>query len=836
MRLLILLLFIPVLVLSQSLPKSLKTTLSEASSKYQIIFTFDDGLMSTYLELEEEIPEKLETFLSVLSKEYLLESSKSDESIILSPISGYENNTICGYIKSDLFNGVLENTLIILGHQFTQSDNSGLFSFRNVDLSVNKIHFKNFKFGTVDLPIDDYNNCSSYFIDFSEINLGEVIVNYIAPPIKKSSNGVIDINLNDFITSPGSINPDVFELIQLLPGINTPNEDNDVFIRGGTPDQNNILWNTIRVYQNNHANGGLSSLNPYGIDKIKLLLKGVPSTYGEHTSGLIILDNYKKPSSSLFKGSLGLGILDTDLVTNINLKEKFQVNLSLRTSFKNVLSNTFKSNTFNKIIGNTNNQDSFTNQNIYYNDFTFSSRFKLNNNEFLDVHSFYLEDKIGYKLIGNDLEYKDKLNAINLGVGIRFNQVKDFWRHLYSLSYTDFEMLYDRQLYTFEFDEQEKEYDSDYEDLTFRRNHIKEFFFKTKHSRIVREKYNILLGSDLVYRDVALSNQTKINNQTRNISENLSGYNFALYGSMKSKLSHKNQIELGLRYNYYHSISASRVEPRINFTHFLNQNWLINTTFEKKSQSISRTNETTNNTTNQTNNLWTLVGNELYPLLKSTQISLGSTRKVEGFIFEFDFYKKFMSGITTFNFGYLDPNDKDFHLGNSEILGFDLFFQKSWKPMNIWLSYSYQDNQNRFEGLKSGIRFNSNFMIKHRLTLGVNYKYKNWSINTNFNVRSGVPYSKPSGYLASEGSYQLMYDTLNKEFLPRFERLDASVSKRFLIRNQFRFDVKLALKNITNRRNVLDRIHLLDKNSLTIRKFDRYSMVPLLNFAVRFHF
>jgi len=127
-------------------------------------------------------------------------------------------------------------------------------------------------------------------------------------------------------------------------------------------------------------------------------------------------------------------------------------------------------------------------------------------------------------------------------------------------------------------------------------------------------------------------------------------------------------------------------------------------------------------------------------------------------------------------------------------------------------------------------------MIKHRLTLGVNYKYKNWSINTNFNVRSGVPYSKPSGYLASEGSYQLMYDTLNKEFLPRFERLDASVSKRFLIRNQFRFDVKLALKNITNRLNVLDRIHLLDKNSLTIRKFDRYSMVPLLNFAVRFHF
>jgi hypothetical protein len=67
------------------------------------------------------------------------------------------------------------------------------------------------------------------------------------------------------------------------------------------------------------------------------------------------------------------------------------------------------------------------------------------------------------------------------------------------------------------------------------------------------------------------------------------------------------------------------LEPRINLNQKISKRWIINTSFEKKSQTIFKTNETIQNTSSRSNNLWTLAGNELYPLLKSTQYSLGVT-------------------------------------------------------------------------------------------------------------------------------------------------------------------------------------------------------------------
>ena len=109
------------------------------------------------------------------------------------------------------------------------------------------------------------------------------------------------------------------------------------------------------------------------------------------------------------------------------------------------------------------------------------------------------------------------------------------------------------------------------------------------------------------------------------------------------------------------------LEPRINLNQKISKRWIINTSFEKKSQTIFKTNETIQNTSSRSNNLWILAGNEIYPLLKSTQYSLGVTRKGGRTIFDLDFFSRQIEGITTFNFGYLDRNDSDYHLGEANM-------------------------------------------------------------------------------------------------------------------------------------------------------------------------
>lgn len=825
-------------VRGQSRPESLKESLLEAEIKYGVTYTFDDESISQYLAYEEPFPQTLSEFQTILERDYDLQSTQSDESIILSNSSPF-NILICGYVKNDLFDSVLKNTLIIYGNRFVFSDEFGFFSFQNANPNLKKISFHNKDFGATEHSLNLSEKCPNYYINSSEIELGEVILNYIAPPIQKGNNGSFEFNVNRFKLSPGSINPDIFELLRLIPGISTPNEDNQLFIRGGTPDQNQILWNNIRLYQNNHANGGLSSLNPYSIEKVKLFVKGVPSSYGDHTSGLILLDNYKSPNASFIRGSLGIGLLDTDLVTNLNIKDKVLINLSARSAFNTVLSDDFVKNTFNKIQSNTATEQVFSNQKIYYNDFSFSSRINLKKNMDLDLHSFYMEDQLAYELSQNNTNYSDLLDNKSMGIGLRLNLDKNNWKNSFDFSFNDFQLRYNRQLIQYEEaddEEEEEETEIEFEDLTERENSIEETSIKSQHKKTLKNNFELVVGSDFIYRDVLFSNQNTINDDERIVEGSLSGFALALFGTAKTSFIQSNTLEVGLRYNYFETLSSFRLEPRINMTQQLTNKWSINASFEKKSQTIYRTNETIQNNSSRSNNLWTVAGNELYPLLKSDQISFGVTRNGGGTIFDLDLYKRRLDGITTYNFGYIDPNDNDFHLGESEILGLDFFFQKSWNNLNLWTNYSFQDNQNKFDDLKSGVWFNSNFLVKHLITTGVNYRFKSWSLDANYTLRSGIPYSKPTGYELENQNYILTYDSLNSEFLPAFERLDLSLSKRLELKRNFKLDLKVAFKNVTNKRNVLERIYLFEPSQMTIKEVDRYSMFPFLNFGLRFYY
>jgi hypothetical protein len=99
--------------------------------------------------------------------------------------------------------------------------------------------------------------CTTILLEADQFDLGTVLLsNYLTSGIDKNNDGSISISPSQLGILPGLTEPDVLQSIQLLPGVQSPNETaSGLFIRGGTPDQNLILWDGIKMYHSGHFLG-----------------------------------------------------------------------------------------------------------------------------------------------------------------------------------------------------------------------------------------------------------------------------------------------------------------------------------------------------------------------------------------------------------------------------------------------------------------------------------------------------------------------------------------------------------------------------------------------------
>jgi hypothetical protein len=79
---------------------------------------------------------------------------------------------------------------------------------------------------------------------------------YLTPGLQKYIDGSTVLN-KKFGILPGLVDPDV-QSIQALPGVESTNESININVRGGTNDQNLMLWDNIKMYHSGHFFGLIS--------------------------------------------------------------------------------------------------------------------------------------------------------------------------------------------------------------------------------------------------------------------------------------------------------------------------------------------------------------------------------------------------------------------------------------------------------------------------------------------------------------------------------------------------------------------------------------------------
>ena len=154
--------------------------------------------------------------------------------------------------------------------------------------------------------------CSSIYLTPIGEQLDEVVVTgYTTTGVDRRKDGSFDVTQKSLGILPGLPTPDILRSLQMIPGISSPDESvSGIQIRGGSPDQNLIQFENIKMYGSSYFYGMLSSFSPYSTGKATIFKSGASAEYGDRISGVIdiSLENAIPKKTSLGLGLDGLSI------------------------------------------------------------------------------------------------------------------------------------------------------------------------------------------------------------------------------------------------------------------------------------------------------------------------------------------------------------------------------------------------------------------------------------------------------------------------------------------------------------------------------------------------
>ena len=122
------------------------------------------------------------------------------------------------------------------------------------------------------------------------IALSEVVVNgYLINSIKKDLKKTSLRSFNKEVL-PGISDFDVLRAFHYFPGVKSPNQTSSgLYVKGGGPDQNLLLWNKIKIYHSGHLFGMISPINSQIVDEAVFYSSVLPIEYGSRTSAVFDL-------------------------------------------------------------------------------------------------------------------------------------------------------------------------------------------------------------------------------------------------------------------------------------------------------------------------------------------------------------------------------------------------------------------------------------------------------------------------------------------------------------------------------------------------------------------
>ncbi|MCI0690596.1 TonB-dependent receptor [candidate division KSB1 bacterium] len=137
--------------------------------------------------------------------------------------------------------------------------------------------------------------------------------------------------------------PDLFRALQTLPGITAPSQaSNQLYIRGGSPDQNLVRVDGAPIYNPFHLFGLAANINPDVVDNVTVSTGGFPARYGDRLSGVVDVETRHVRERLLALGNVSL--LSSKLLLGSRASSRLQWLVSGRRSYHDWAAKLFRKN------------------------------------------------------------------------------------------------------------------------------------------------------------------------------------------------------------------------------------------------------------------------------------------------------------------------------------------------------------------------------------------------------------------------------------------------------------------------------------------------------------
>ena len=616
--------------------------------------------------------------------------------LFISSLPAQNKATLSGYIYDKNSGEVLigasvheENTLT-----GTISNEYGFYSLtvKSKDTLDIKISYLGYKHLNIKAP-----NNQNQRIDFNLITTEVLLKDFtvVAPKeenhTERNEMGVVRLPMKDVKALPNLFGEvDIIRAYQMTPGVQSGGEGkSELYVRGGSPDQNLILLDDVPLYYVAHFGGFLSVFNADAINDVKLIKGGFPARYGNRLSSVLDIrmkeGNMQKLS---VQGTVGL-LSSRVSVEGPIIKEKMSFILATR---KNMLP-------IFKLMG-TGLSYNFYDVNAKLN-YNLSSKDKL----FL---SFYKgDDHLSMSEKSQLLTNSNTVKWGNTLVAFRWNHIfgnKLFGNLTLSNTYYRYKNIFE---YKIEADGSSKSLEQSL--LTG----INDIQVKMDYTYLLNSKLNFRFGANSVRHSFIPNDEhfsqkgTDIPSLNENYSSKINAVENGVYLENELRFNPFN-ANLGFRYSSYFigETNYSSFEPRILLNYLLTNTFSLKYSFSKMNQYVHLL---AYSGVGIPSDYWMPTNENVKPE-SSIQNTFGVSKSLLNNKFELSIeaYHKTLNNLITFLPGeslmgnlnsWENVIEKD---GEGINYGIELFLQKKTGRTTGWLGVTIAKAERSFENINGG--------------------------------------------------------------------------------------------------------------------------------------
>ena len=653
----------------------------------------------------------------------------------------------------------------------------------------------------------------------------------------KVLTGVVSINPKEIQQFSVGGDADIIKAVQVMPGVvTTGDQGGQLYIRGGAPIQNLITLDGMIVYNPFHSIGFFSVFDPDIIQSVDVYTGGFNAEYGSRNSAVMDVRtrvaNRKKFSGKISASTYSSKVLlETPLgLPNSRGQSPASFMVSAKTSYLEQSSKIFYPYVETEYDGLP-----FNFTDVYTKFSTLSdngSKFNVFGFSFNDDVKFAGDNRIGWGSLGAGFDFTavPASSSVLIDGGASYSvydiEADDGTGSLRTSSISGFNGGLDFTYFLRDNDQ-----------------------FKYGLEAIAYRTELKLPAGDLLPKYEEIQNTTE-----------LGAYMTYRYSG------HRLLLEPGFRVHYYNSQSEVSLEPRLGIKYSLTE-WLR----IKASGGLYSQNLVAANSDRDVVNLFYgfLSGPEDKPddfrgepintdlqkakhLVGGFEIEVSNeiTLNIEGYFKNFD-------QIINMNRNQIypstngDPEIDDiyktkFITEKGKAKGIDVLAKYRTKQVYIWVAYSLSE-VTRDDGLTVYYPY---FDRRHNLNLVGNYSFgkdDSWEASMRYNFGTGFPFTPTQGYYSkinfvdgsgnanpsmdpttTNGDLAVIYGDLNTKRLPNYHRVDVSLKKTYVLKNETTLEVSVGATNVLN----YDNIFYYDREDA--KRVDQLPIMPTVALSYAF--